>query len=243
MLLAHMFGASLVEGIITAFGFAYLQQHHADYLVAMRSVVAGGTTVETGQTHSRPVWQLIAGGVALMVAVLLVAGLITGGGDLSNAFGADWSSVDWSSVATMLLMVVVIGAVLIPLAWLVLPRGIRTIGTLYVGVAVITPIGLIAPGFAYGEGNPDDVQNQLGYVPQGLQDFSGFFSAPFKDYNVPLPFFNAGDAPLWHTAIGYEIAGLIGMLILGVILWGIGTLIMRRQPENDLAAPRGVPST
>ena len=89
----------------------------------------------------------------------------------------------------------------------------------------------------------DEVQNELGYVPQGLQDLSGFFSAPFKDYNIPLPFFSAEDVPLWHTAIGYEIAGLIGMLILGVILWGIGTLIMRREAEGDLARPSGAAST
>ena len=57
-------------------------------------------------------------------------------------------------------------------------------------------------------------------MPQGLQDLSGFFSAPLAGYNVPLPFFSGDDAPLWHTAIGYEIAGIIGMLALGgVILW------------------------
>jgi hypothetical protein len=143
----------------------------------------------------------------------------------------------------MLLIVVVLGAILVPLAWFLLPRNVRTIGTAYVAVAVITPIGLIAPGFAFGEGSTGDVQNELGYVPQGLKDFSGFFSAPFKDYNIPLPFFSADNVPLWHTAIGYELAGLIGMLILGVILWGIGTLITRRDAEGDLATPSGVAST
>jgi cobalt/nickel transport system permease protein len=242
MLLAHMFGASLVEGIITAFGFAYLQQHHAEYLVAMRSVVAGAS-VETGQTRSRPVWQLVGGGLAVLAVALLVAGWITGGGDLSHAFGADWSSVEWASVGTMLLIVAALGVILIPLAWFGLPRNIRTIGTAYVAVAIITPIGLIAPGFAYGEGSPDDLQKELGYVPEGLQNLTGFFSAPFKDYNVPLPFFNGADAPLWHTAIGYEIAGLIGMLALGLVLWGIGTLIMRRTDQAEVASPSGAAST
>jgi cobalt/nickel transport system permease protein len=236
MLIAHMFGASLVEGIITALGFAYLQQHHADYLMAMRSVVGGNASIETGHTRSRPVWQLVAGGLALLAVVLLVAGWITGGGDLSNAFGADWSSVDWSSVGMMLLIVAVVGVILIPLAWFGLPRNIRTIGTAYVAVAIISPIGLIAPGFAYGEGSPDDLAKELGYVPQGLQDLSGFFSAPFKDYNLPLPFFDAEDAPMWHTALGYEIAGLIGMLVLGLILLGIGTLIMRRGGPAEVVS-------
>ena len=243
MLLAHAFGASLVEGIITAFGFAYLQQHHPEFLTSLRFASGGDPNVAVGQTKSRPTWQLVAGGIVLLAVVLLVAGFVTGGGDLSNAFGADWSSVDWSSVGTMLLIVVVLGAILIPLAWFLLPRKIRTIGTAYVAVAIITPIGLIAPGFAYGEGSPDDLQKELGYVPQGLQDLSGFFSAPFKDYNLPLPFFKADDAPMWHTALGYEIAGLIGMLVLGAILWGIGTLIMRKDAEGNLATPSGAVTT
>jgi cobalamin biosynthesis protein CbiM len=228
MLVAHLFGASLVEGIITGLGLAYLQQHHPEYLTSLRRVVAGGADVTTGETRSRPTWQLVGGGMVVLAAVMLVAGLITGGGDLGNAFGADWSAVDWPSVAILLLLVAVLAMVLVPLAWFALPRGIRAVGTAYVALAVLTPVGLIAPGFAFGEGSADDVQKELGYVPQGLQDLSGIFSAPFSGYNLPLPFFSGADAPLWHTALGYEIAGLIGMLLLGAIVWGVGTLLLRR---------------
>lgn len=239
MLIAHMFGASLVEGIITALGLAYLQQHHAEYLVSTQA----DPGVDFGQTRSRPVWQLIAVGIALLAAVVGVGGVVTGGGRPSNAFGADWSSVDWPSVTTMLLCVAVLGVILIPLAWFALPRSVRAIGTAYIAVAIVAPIGLIAPGFAFGEGGADDLQNELGYVPQGIQDVSGFFSAPFKDYNLPLPFFNAADVPMWRTAIGYEIAGVIGMLLLGVFVWGMGALIVRRNTHARVTSPRGVSST
>lgn len=239
MLLAHMFGASIVEGVIAAFGLAYLQQHHPEYLGA---AATSGEHVAMGQAPAaRPVWQLIGGGIVLLAVVLFVAGLITGGGDIGKAFGADWSTVDWPSVATMLLIVAVFAVVLIPLPWFLLPRRIRGIGTAYVAGAILSPIGLIAPGFAYGEGGPDDLNTQLGYVPDGLQALSGFFSAPFKDYNLPLPFFSGENAPMWHTAIGYEIAGLLGILILGVVLWGFGTLIMRRGSEQ-LGPVQGVTS-
>ena len=116
---------------------------------------------------------------AVVAVALLVAGLATGGGDIGTAFGADWSAVDWSGVVTMLVIVAGLAVVLIPLAWFLLPRRIRGIGTAYLAVAIVTPIGLIAPGFAYGEGGPDDLEQQLGYVPQGLHDLSGLFSAPF----------------------------------------------------------------
>jgi cobalt/nickel transport system permease protein len=232
MLVAHLFGASLVEGIITGLGFAYLQQHHPEYLGALRRVVAGDANVARGDAHSRPGWQLVGGGILLVGLTLLVVGLITGGGDLNKAFGSDWSSVDWSGVATMLLVVAFLALVLIPLAWFALPRAVRALGTAYVAIAVLTPIGLIAPGFAYGEGSAQDLQKEFGYVPQGLQDLSGIFSAPFSGYNLPLPFFSGADAPLWRAALGYEIAGLLGMLVLGVVLWGIGSLLVRRAPAT-----------
>src|SRR5262249_59673919 len=37
MLVAHLLGASLVEGIITGLGFAYMQQHHPEYLTSLRA--------------------------------------------------------------------------------------------------------------------------------------------------------------------------------------------------------------
>jgi cobalt/nickel transport system permease protein len=222
MLVAHLFGASLVEGIITGLGLVYLQQHHPEYLTGR------GADVATAETRSRPAWQLFGGGSVVLALVLLVTGLVTGGGNLSNAFGADWSSVDWPSVASMLVIVAVVAVVLVPLAWFALPRGIRAVGTAYVALAVLTPVGLIAPGFAFGEGSADDLQKEVGYVPQGLQDLSGIFSAPFSGYNLPLPFFSDAAAPLWRTAIGYEIAGLLGMLLLGAVVWGVATLVLRR---------------
>jgi cobalt/nickel transport system permease protein len=223
MLLAHVFGASLVEGIITGLGFAYIQQHHPEYLTTLRTIVAGPASVPTGAARAVPIWQLVGGGIALVLVVLLGAGLITG--------GADWSSVDWPSVATMLLVVALLAAILVPLAWFLLPRRMRGVGTAYVAAAVLAPLGLITPGFAFGEGSPEDLHNELGYIPDGLQSLSQFFGAPFKDYNLPLPFFDGADAPLWHTAVGYEIAGLLGILVVGLVLWAIGSLLLRRESE------------
>ena len=234
-----MFGASIVEGVITAFGLAYVQQHHPEYLASPRRVVAGDESMPVGKTQPRPLWQLLGGGLVLIAVLLLVAGLLTGGGDPGHAFGADWSTVDWSAVATMLVIVSVLAIVLIPMAWFVLPARMRAVGTTYLAIAIVTPIGLIAPGFAYSEGGPGDLEQQLGYVPRGLQDLSGFFSAPFKDYNLPLPFFNGGDAPMWHTALGYEIAGLLGMLVLGALLLGFGTFMLRRGSSDEMTGSRG----
>jgi hypothetical protein len=142
-------------------------------------------------------------------------------------FGADWSGLDWPSVATMLVITLVIGAVLIPATYVLLPRGVKRLATAFVAIAVIAPLGLIAPGFAYGEGNTEDVKAAFGYVPSGLQSLSGIFSAPFGGYNVPLPFFSAANAPLWHAAIGYEISGIVGILAVGGAVYLLARMLRR----------------
>ena len=228
MLAAHVLGASIVEALITAFGVAYLQQRHPEYLTSLRRSVAGAD-VPAGETPRRPLWQAGGAIVGVCVVLLAIAALITGGGDLSHAFGADWQAVDWAGVATMLFVVAILGAILIPIAWFVLPRRIRGVGTGFVAAAILAPLGLIAPGFAYGEGSAGDVQAAFGYVPKGLQDLSSVFSAPLSGYNIPLPFFSDANASLWQQAVGYEISGILGILLLGIAIYALAWLIGRRS--------------
>ena len=100
---------------------------------------------------------------------------------------------------------------------------------------------MIAPGFAYGEGGAGDVQAAFGYVPKGLQDLSrGSSARRSSGYDLPLPFFSAANAPLWHAAIGYEIAGILGILLIGARrrdrrLLGVGGSSIGEQPSGGRA--------
>jgi len=73
----------------------------------------------------------------------------------------------------MLVVTALIGAILIPATYLLLPRNVKRIATTFVTIAVIAPLGLIAPGIAYGEGGTENVKAAFGYVPSGLQSLSG----------------------------------------------------------------------
>jgi cobalt/nickel transport system permease protein len=240
MLLAHLFGASVVEALITGLGVAYLQKSHPEYLTSLRSVFAGPDAVE-GRAARRPLWQIITGAAVVGAVGLFVAGLITGGGDIGHLFGADWAQVDWPAVATMLLIVAVIAVILIPLAYFVLPQRMKRIGAGFTALAVLAPLGLIAPGFAYGEGSAEDVHAAFGYVPKGLQDLSTIFSAPLAGYNLPLPFFSHASAALWQTAIGYEISGIVGILLVGGVMLALSALIRRRDNPSRTAPNQEVP--
>ena len=232
MLAAHALGASIVEALITAFGVAYLQQRHPEYLTSLRRAVAGPDASDE-EAPRRPLWQAGGAVIGACVVLLAIAALITGGGDVGHAFGADWSTVDWPSVATMLAAVGIIAAVLIPLAWFALPRRIRGVGATFVAAAILAPLGLIAPGFAYGEGSAGDVQAAFGYVPRGLHDLSTIFSAPLSGYTIPLPFFSDAHAALWQQAIGYELAGMVGILLLGIAVYAITWPIRRGSRGPD----------
>jgi cobalt/nickel transport system permease protein len=242
MLISNMLGASLIEALITALGVAYIQVNHPQFLTSLRNITTGGT-VEEGQVRKTPLWQVFAIGTALTVITLFTIGLITGKGSIAHLFGTDWLQVRWTDVGIMLLITVVIAVILIPLAWFLLPKAIKKAGTLFVAIAIIAPLGLIAPGFAFGEGGPEDVKQAFGYIPQGLQQLSGWFSAPLDGYNVKIPFFNDSNAPLWHAAIGYEISGIVGVLLIGLLVLGIASLIRRYLPRPEGALPSHEPES
>jgi len=238
MLIAHALGASIVEALITGLGIAWIQSRHPEYLTRglgddpdTLALTPEINTEPEPTAVSRPLWQTAAALIAVSVAIVGTAGLVTGGGDPGHAFGADWASVDWAGVATMLLVVGAIAAVLIPLAWFVLPRRIRGIGTAFVAAAILAPLGLIAPGFAYGEGSAQDVGAAFGYVPTGLQQLGGFFSAPLAGYS--LPFLDGGKPGLWQQAVGYELAAMTGILMLGGTFYVIGRLLARGNHAED----------
>jgi len=229
MLIAHLFGASIVEGLVTGLVVAYMQKSHPEYLTELRSVIAG-PQIEEGRASGMPLWQILTFTILGVGVLIFLAGLLTGGGDVSHLFGANWSEVDWQAVGSMLLVTLIIAVMLIPAAWFLLPERWKKVGTLFATLAILAPLGLIAPGFAYGEGATGDVQAAFGYVPQGLQAFSSFFSAPFSGYNMQFPFFSDASAPLWHAAIGYEISGIIGVLLIGLIIFGLGYFF--RKPDH-----------
>ena len=225
MLLAHALGASVVEGLVTGLGVAYMQRRHPEYLTSLQRIFAPDARTD-GTVASRPLWQLVSVAIAASVTLLAIVGLIEGGGNPGRMFGADWSRVDWPSVASMLLMTAVVGLVLIPASYLLLPRTMKRAGTAFVTMAVVAPLGLIAPGLAYGEGGAADVEAAFGYVPSGLRDLSGVFSAPLAGYNLPVPFFSQASAPLWHAALGYEIAGVIGVILVGGAAYAIARTLL-----------------
>jgi cobalt/nickel transport system permease protein len=82
-------------------------------------------------------------------------------------------------------------------------------------LAVLTPLGLIAPGGAFGEDAPDDLdltKYHLSAVPSGLRHYAGFFhNALFDGYDF------SNDQ---HPVIGYLVSACAGIAFVALLIVG-----------------------
>jgi cobalt/nickel transport system permease protein/cobalt/nickel transport protein len=105
-----------------------------------------------------------------------------------------------------------------------LDKTFRVLVIALIVLMVCVPVGLIASGTAFGEWSPDELQQTIGYVPAGIQHLSGLWSAPLNGYDLP------GD----HTTLpnqtpGYYVSAIVGVVVAGLIAYGIGKVIIKRN--------------
>ncbi|MFZ5995903.1 MAG: PDGLE domain-containing protein [Nitrospirota bacterium] len=101
---------------------------------------------------------------------------------------------------------------------------------LWVGLiimALFTPLGIILPrifnaGDAWGEWGTDTLEKLLGYVPGGLKKYADIWKAPLSDYS-----FGGESASLLMQIVSYIISGLIGIVLLGLIIYFISKFLAR----------------
>ena len=91
---------------------------------------------------------------------------------------------------------------------------------LWIGLAalvVITPLGLLAPGTAWGEWGAEELTNRgLSFIPKGLEQLSGLWSAPMPEYNVPA---------IGNANIGYILSAVVGILVIIGVAWLFSLLV------------------
>lgn len=89
------------------------------------------------------------------------------------------------------------------------------------GLAVLaTPIGLLASGTAWGEWGVEELHEMgLGFIPQGIERFTGWWPAPIPDYG----FSRMG------AVIGYILSALVGIAAVIFLMWILGRWLSRRN--------------
>jgi hypothetical protein len=88
-------------------------------------------------------------------------------------------------------------------------------------VAVLTPIGILAIGSAWGEWDLDTLRELVGYAPDGMRSaHEKRPEAPFPDYEIPgVP------GGRWRSGAETIIAALLGAGLTAAAAIGIGRLV------------------
>jgi cobalt/nickel transport system permease protein len=88
---------------------------------------------------------------------------------------------------------------------------------------VLVPVGLLAPGTAWGEWSTRQLSGLgLAFVPQGLAKLSGLWSAPMSGYNLPA---------LKNSNLAYIFSGIVGTIVIGIVVWLFTMLVTARKAE------------
>jgi cobalt/nickel transport system permease protein len=105
----------------------------------------------------------------------------------------------------------------------------RRLWIILVALAVLAPLGLWVParlgaGGAWGEWSPDDLGEQVGFVPRGLARIADLWKAPVPDYAPP----GWEGKSLAHQSAAYIASALFGLCITAALIYALGRWLARR---------------
>ena len=88
-----------------------------------------------------------------------------------------------------------------------------------IALIVLTPIGLLAPGTAWGEWGREELEQLgLGYIPAGFDQWSNLWSAPLPDYDIPA---------LNNPTMAYVVSAVFGVAMVFAAILVIGWVLAR----------------
>jgi cobalt/nickel transport system permease protein len=256
MLVSHMLGASFVEASVTALGLAYLQKSFPEILLRRQEKTSD---IEQRARSLNP-WIPVGAFTAVAATVAFIAGLIKGSGHLDQWAGLDWTTVSWSDAGQTVLVSAIVSALVLPVLYFLLRNvvgaGVRAVVILVAALMIWVPIGLIAPGGAFGEDESasraevtaalqaraqgdsslfdalPDVNKECACVPNKISDI-GFAGHTILAGYEP-PWVNDND-PAWKQNVGYQVAGFAGMgmlVIIGLGMWQFARWLMPGAPPD-----------
>ena len=86
---------------------------------------------------------------------------------------------------------------------------------------ILTPLGLLAKGTAWGEWASEELKSILGYAPAGLQRLEGLWTSIMPGYNIP-----GFDSPMKST-LGYVVSAALGSALIVLTIYIAGRIWKR----------------
>ncbi len=104
----------------------------------------------------------------------------------------------------------------------------RDLRWLWIGIFVLivaSPLGLLAPGTAWGEWGTVQLRERgLATIPAGLEQLSTLWGAPLAGYRLKS---------LGNASLGYILSAAVGILVIGLLAWLFSFLVGRAPEDPD----------
>jgi cobalt/nickel transport system permease protein len=108
-------------------------------------------------------------------------------------------------------------------------KPLRWLWASFAVLVLLTPIGALASGTAWGEWGVNQFATELNMaVPAGLEKLSGLWVAAIPDY---------APAFVRNPLLGYLLAAIIGSALAIGVTWGIAKLLTRDKKSGSAGAP------
>ena len=103
----------------------------------------------------------------------------------------------------------------------------RVLSAVLVGLACLTPVGMLASGKAWGEWGVATIRSMIGYVPRGMQ----------KGFTLPglFPGYLVRGFP---DVLGYTLSAVAGSAVLVIVFKLIGLAWAERRRKSGAQAPK-----
>jgi cobalt/nickel transport system permease protein len=89
-------------------------------------------------------------------------------------------------------------------------------------LCLLSPLGVLAAGEAWGEWGLETVKKDKGYAPAGLERLTDLWKGLLPDYNLR----GGADGGL-ARALAYVLSALVGVALVGGVVWVAGRLVTR----------------
>lgn len=96
-------------------------------------------------------------------------------------------------------------------------------------MVLLSPLGVIIPeifkaGDAWGEWGAETLAKLLGYIPEGLKQYTGLWKAPIPDYSL-----GGDNASQWLQIASPILSGLLGIAIVALVVYLLAKFVVRHD--------------
>lgn len=89
-------------------------------------------------------------------------------------------------------------------------------------LALLTPLGSLAEGTAWGEWGTEELETVVGYIPKGIDQANSWWTAICPDYS--MNFLGQGEIA---SKVGYFLSAVLGSILIYISMVYLGKFLIR----------------